>query len=332
VNLPPFLESFAIALGINAVLAYPVYRLLLAMRSRQTIDPHAPEGHQKKQGTPTMGGLMILVGLMAALVWTQPHLGTILLVVGFGAIGFVDDYVVPRMMPGKRGLGWKQKLAMQVLLSVAVVMVGPGAPRDAWWIAFGALTIIFFSNAYNFADGLDWLAGTLLIAYCLGAFFLTSIFPSTLANEQAIVSSMLGAILPFMYLNAPPAKVFMGDVGSLPIGALIGYLNFTVLYGNRNGSTPNGALFGLLFILGLVLVLELVLVPIQVFYYKRTKKRIFPATPIHHAFEVKGMPERRIVALFFAVQIFLSVAVVAMATSSQTVVVQNMTSGGLDGP
>lgn len=298
--------AFWVAFLVNAALAYPVYRLLLRLNSRQTIDPHAPEGHQVKQGTPTMGGLMILGGLALVLALQTEFnaLTPLLLIVAFGAIGFVDDYVVPKMMAGKRGLGWKQKLILEIVLAAVCLGVGTGFSGDPTWWALGVFFVLFFANAYNFADGLDALSGSLLIALGIGF-----IGVGALLQVGPILFTgwvLIGATIPFLFVNAPPAKAFMGDVGSLPIGAVIGYLNLLALQAAQPlGQIP--VVFGALFALNFVLIVELVLVPIQVGYYKKTKKRIFPATPIHHGFEKMGFKETRIVWWFFLTQILLAI-------------------------
>jgi phospho-N-acetylmuramoyl-pentapeptide-transferase len=215
------MTAFWIALVAAAVAAKPVHSLLLAMKSRQTVSQYAPEGHQKKQGTPTMGGLIICIGFLVAVgyFWlagspdlvewaTRPHpmLVALVLFAGFTLIGFVDDFVVPRMVAGKRGLGWKQKIIMELV----VAALASGLLFN-WYLGFGfwlaIFLILFFSNAYNFSDGLDGLAGTLLIA--LGFGLLSLAWHGLLGVDVGIlIGALLGAIIPFLYLNAPPAKVF----------------------------------------------------------------------------------------------------------------------------
>ncbi len=287
---------FWLAFGISAIFAFPIYKALIAVKSRQTIDSFAPEGHQKKQGTPTMGGLVILIGWLPALFITQHDYGMIIAVVGFMLIGFIDDFVVPRLVKGKRGLGWKQKILMQLLVAVGAANLSTDLNPSWLWIGIGAFLILFFSNAFNFADGLDGLAGGIIVVLCLGMV--------AVSQSSALVSlALIASTIPFLYLNAPPAKIFMGDVGSLPIGAFLG-LGFA--QGIRAAFDPGQAnwwVVAAVIVMNVVLILELVLVPIQVGYYKRTKKRIFPATPIHHAFEVKGWPESRIVWTFVLTQV-----------------------------
>lgn len=296
------LQGFWISFGVSALLAYPIFRTLLSLKSRQTIDPFAPEGHQKKQGTPTMGGLIILAGLVAGLIATQSDHSGLVAVIAFALIGFVDDFLVPRLIKGKRGLGWKQKIILQLGAAIGTAMLIPNYAGNWSMIGLAAFMILSFSNAYNFADGLDGLAGGLLLLLAAGSWFL---------NPHASAwFCLLGAVIPFLALNAPPAKVFMGDVGSLPIGALIGLLSLRHFVDDPRPFDFSfaGPVFGFIVLMNFVLVLELVLVPIQVGFYKLTKKRIFPATPIHHAFEVKGWPESKVVWTFLIAQAVCAVA------------------------
>jgi len=333
------IPAFWIAFGASAIAAYPIFRLLLALKSRQTVSQFAPEGHQVKQGTPTMGGLIILIGIVSALVviptwalrsfgvpvvpvgtpsrggdfesWGQIHgfqaVATLLLVLAFAAIGFIDDFLVPRLIKGKRGLGWKQKILMQVLAALlAVPAVGLG------WSAAGVgatvFVVLFFSNAYNFADGLDALAGTLGVLLFGGLGVLSYIAGGI---DVPICAAMVGAFLPFLFLNAPPAKVFMGDVGSLPIGALLG-LEVVRLFtpaGRLALQAADSAPYALAWpvltafaIFSFVMLAEIAPPPLQVFWVKVFKRKLFPFTPIHHAFEKAGWRETRVVFVFGLVQ------------------------------
>lgn len=308
----PFWWSFFAA----AVVAWPIYRLLLLTKSRQKIDPHAPETHQRKQGTPTMGGLIIVVGTAVAMALTLRDssmtvsgftAGAWILLVGFAAIGFVDDFVVPRVWKGKRGLGWKQKIILEFgLAGLASHLVMP-APHLAFWLTF--FLILFFSNAYNFADGLDGLSGTIWLGLAVG---LTMISNGE-APHGTIALAITGGTVVFLFLNAPPAKVFMGDVGSLPIGALLGWCVASNLWsGTWNPGELDLTLAPALLVMSLLMVAELVPVPMQVAYFKLTKgKRLFPMTPIHHAFEKKGWPETRVVFAFALTQFLLSLAAIS---------------------
>ncbi len=319
-------KACGLGFAISAVLSFPIMALLKAMKSRQTVSQHAPEGHQKKQGTPTMGGLIILAGFFGALpfiskaVVFEPSGGTVsmmplaLLMALFALIGFVDDYLVPRLMPGKRGLGWKQKILMQLVC--AIVPLYLGGYTDPVTLGYGTFLILFFANAYNFSDGLDWLSGTILFGMLLGMIGLT-------ANDIALpiersycvtpIFALLGALIPFLAWNKPKAKVFMGDVGSLPIGAFLGGYWFLQKY-DIQAMTANpmhalvqpGTLYVALGIWSVMMIVELVPVPIQIASVKLFKRKVFPYTPVHHAFEKAGWPEFRVVMLFAGCQLVLS--------------------------
>lgn len=296
------------ALAVAALAAPIVHKLLLRLGSRQTVSEHVPE-HAAKQGTPTMGGLIVVLGLLAGLLASGVDRIAfwVVLVVWFAMIGFLDDFVVPRMMTGKRGLGWMPKLGLQVLPFAALWAIAPATP----WIviAITGFVVLFFANAYNFADGMDGLAGGLgvILAGTLAAMSATG-----LENTPRVMVAMAAltlALIPFLFLNAPPAKVFMGDVGSLPIGAVLGmaFLETTVF--REPGFTDTLYLAPGLLIAG-VLLAELVPVPLQIASAKLRKgKRLFPfRTPVHHAFQAAGWPETRVVWMFLLVQLLLSLA------------------------
>lgn len=163
-------------------------------------------------------------------------------------------------------------------------------------MAIAVFLIVFFSNAYNFADGMDGLAGSILMIVAAGLGCLALV---NNRSEAALLCALLfGATIPFLYFNAPPAKVFMGDVGALPIGAVLGMLFYQI--GTANTSSLLGSS-----IISILLIIELVLVPIQVASVKIRKKKIFPFTPIHHAFEKSGWPETRVVSSFALFQLVL---------------------------
>lgn len=319
-----FYPSVLTLLG-GAIVAKPVLSALIALKSRQTINKHAPEGHQKKQGTPTMGGIISLIAMVIGLavagvqgwggdsparIWSM--LGLLIL---FGVIGFVDDYVIPKMMPGKRGLGWIPKLAMQVPVAAIPWFFSSDFGRDGFTAALVVLTVLFFTNAYNFSDGLDGLAGTLLLG--IAAFFGGL---GLLKGDPFLVMSgtvLAAGIIPFLYLNAPPAKVFMGDVGALAIGAVIGHL-FAYVFsrGAVSGTLLSGLeIVGLAFAM-FMMIAELIPVPLQIASVKILKRKLFPYTPIHHAFEKAGWPETRVVFSFALTQLVCTLIALAIYAGS----------------
>ncbi|MGI8923984.1 MAG: hypothetical protein ACR2HJ_08110 [Fimbriimonadales bacterium] len=272
-------------------MAWPTLVLLRRIGVSSIISPYVPEEHMAKSGTPNMGGIFIVVALVVELAFSASGFAAIFVILGFAAIGFVDDFVVPRAT-SKRGLGWVPKLVMEFGVMAIFLLVAGGS--------IGALMtgffVVFFANAVNFSDGLDALAGTLILVALLpfGVYFLTV----SNALNVAMAFAAMGAAIPFLFLNAPPAKVFMGDVGSLALGSLFGLLFSASPW--QTSVWPWAA--------SLVFIIELALVPIQILAVKTIKRRVFPATPIHHGFERIGWPESRVVWSFALAQVVLSAA------------------------
>jgi len=321
-----WLPSFIASLVVSGILALPILRLLIALKSRQTVSQHLPE-HAAKQGTPTMGGLIIAVGFLGGMIATLASapvdqsvhrylLGFVVVFAALTLIGFIDDYLVPRLMAGKRGLGWTQKLVLQILCAGSFLWVG-GLSVNGLEASVGIVVVLFFSNAYNFSDGLDALAGSLLVAICLGL----GIVAVRQGHQELLVPifALVGGAIPFLALNRPPAKVFMGDVGSLPIGGVLGLIVATIAlpgwHAEWHAVTPDEAppfmvaswpIWLGLSVISFVMIAELVPVPLQILSVKIRKKRIFPATPIHHSFQRAGWKETRVVGMFVGVQLTCS--------------------------
>ncbi len=311
------LESFALAFALSALLAAPLMALLRKLNAKQTIHTHAPESHQVKEGTPTMGGLIILAGLVPALVVNALKLGPAVyfivgLVVAFAAIGFIDDHVVPRSESGKRGLGWAPKLVMQF---AAATLAGPALGLSFHPLSWGVLVlfVLFFTNAFNFADGLDGLAivPVAIVAACFGLFSYVvghAVFSGYLqipyvpgTGELAILcGALVGASMGFLWFNAPPAMVFMGDTGSLAMGGVLGAIAIMTKHEL------------VLAIVGGLFVLETVSVIVQVASFKLTGKRVFRMAPLHHHFEKKGWSEPTVVIRFWIIAMIL--ALIGLAT------------------
>jgi phospho-N-acetylmuramoyl-pentapeptide-transferase len=311
-----------------------VIRKLEGLQARQVIRTDGPESHLKKQGTPTMGGVLILASiLIPTLLWsdlTNIYIWLALfIIVGYGIIGFVDDYkkVVEK---NTKGLTPRQKMFWQVLLAAAVgtvLYILPGFSEELFfpffkklhpdlgllYIPFVALVIVGASNAVNLTDGLDGLAigpvsinaaTYMIFAYIAGNFKLSSYLQIPYVagtGELAILcGAMVGAGLGFLWYNSYPAEVFMGDVGSLSLGGGLGTL--AVLTKQEI----------LLVIVGGVFVVEALSVIFQVGSYKYRGKRIFRMAPIHHHFELKGVAEPKIIVRFWIISIIL--ALVAIST------------------
>ncbi|WP_189007028.1 phospho-N-acetylmuramoyl-pentapeptide-transferase [Paenibacillus marchantiophytorum] len=302
-------------MGVAFVLALIMGPLFIPMLRRmkfgQQIREDGPQGHLKKQGTPTMGGVIILLALaLATLRFADKNTDLLILLIaslGYGLVGFLDDYI---KIIFKRSLGLtaKQKLFGQLLISAIVcyLLVMEGHSTDLYipfvefhfnpgWLYFPLMAILMLgaSNAVNFTDGLDGLlAGTSAIAF--GAY--TVIAMNNTQPEAAIFSAaMVGAVLGFLVFNAHPAKVFMGDTGSLGIGG--GLVAVAIL--------TKAEL--LLAIVGGVFLIEILSVVIQVVSFKTRGKRVFKMSPIHHHFELVGWSEWRVVITFWVVGLILAV-------------------------
>ncbi len=315
--------------------------LRLRQGKGQPIREDGPESHLVKRGTPTMGGLMILAGLIVTtLLWANlksPYVWiTLGVTLGFGAIGFYDDFLKVTKQSHK-GFSGKARLGLEFLIaaiacyfisiftvnstdapslatSVSIpVFKGVLINLGVFFIPFGMFVMVAAGNAVNLTDGLDGLAivpvmiasATFgVIAYLSGH----AIFSSYLGinfvygtGELAVVlGAVIGAGLGFLWYNAPPAQIFMGDTGSLALGGLLG----TVAV-----ATKHEMVFG---IVGGLFVLEAMSVIIQVASFKLTGKRVFRMAPIHHHFEKKGWKEAQVVIRFWIVSVVL--ALVGLAT------------------
>ena len=326
------------SLTISFVLGKPLIDWLKKRQVRgQPIRTDGPESHIiTKQGTPTMGGLLILISMsVATLLWADLSnryiWAVLLLTLGFGAIGFVDDYL--KLAKGSsRGLPGKIKLLGEVAIALGVcwwvtaiadpaTATGLAIPlfkdlmiQMGWlFIPFAIFVIVGSGNAVNLTDGLDGLAivpamiaaGCLaVISYLAGnSIFATylQLFPVPGAGELAVFcGALVGASLGFLWFNAPPAMVFMGDTGSLSIGGALGAVAVIIKHEF------------VLAIIGGLFVLETISVIIQVISFKLTGKRIFRMAPLHHHFEKKGWEEPTIVIRFWIIAIVL--ALVGLAT------------------
>ena len=363
------LFPFADRISLFNVLRYPTFRMLMAglvslliglllgpsyiqslknlQAGRSNIREDTPESHQLKTGTPSMGGGLILWAMLVATLLfadlTSPLVWAALtFTVGFGAIGFADDWL-KFTKKNSKGLAGRKKLFWQAVIFVAVIAIffvqwkgGPVLKLDTrlaipfvkvktfhpvvpWWLY---LTLAFFvivgtSNAVNITDGLDGLAigptivsglTFMLLAYLAGATIKGLniadylLIPHIEGSQELAVfaSAMVGAGISFLWFNTYPATVFMGDVGSLALGGGLGAL--AVLTKNEiDSALIHGVFFA-----------EIVSVMLQVFWFKRTGRRIFRMAPIHHHFELQGWAEPKIIVRFWIVSIML--ALVALAS------------------
>ncbi len=294
----------------------------------QPIRDDGPQSHLAKRGTPTMGGLMILTSLsISVLLWMDlrnPFVWACMFVtLGFGTIGFLDDYDKVRKSSHK-GVSGKVRLLFEfVIAGVAAWMIvretgtllylpffsNVAIDLGPFYILFAAFTIVAFGNAVNLTDGLDGLATMpviiasvtfMIIVYLAGnakfaAYLGIPHVPG--AGDLAILcGGMIGAGLAFLWFNAPPAAVFMGDTGSLALGGALGTIAVTAHHEIVLG------------IVGGLFVVEAMSVIIQVFFYKRTGRRVFKMAPIHHHFEQLGWSEPTVVIRFWIISLVLALA------------------------
>jgi len=308
--------------------------LLISLIKREKVNQvilHYVESHKQKSGTPTMGGIIFIVSIcLVSLLFFDKQsmlLGTMCLVifVSYGIVGFLDDFIKFKF---RRNLGLRayQKIIFQLAIAIFISVfafknnfVGSSLilPFSKRTIDFGyfiiplnILVILAITNSVNLTDGLDGLAtGTTLSYFATTAILLlvlfggafagqSEVFTNQLSNIYIVVFSCVGALLCYLLFNCFPAKIFMGDTGSLALGALVGAVAIftkTTLY---------------LPIIGIMFVLSSVSVIMQVAYYKITKKRIFLMAPLHHHFEKKGMHEVRISVMYSVITLLVGIVVV----------------------
>lgn len=309
---------------------------LAKLKGGQPIRTDGPETHFKKAGTPTMGGMLILLSLGAStLLWADLRNRYVWVVLGvlvtFGLIGWMDDWIkIVKRDPN--GLKSRHKYALQSVFGLIAALVlyftadaasnttlylpllkNVAIPMGAMFIVLAYFWIVGFSNAVNLTDGLDGLAimPTVMVAAGLGIFAYASgnaVFSQYLqipavpgAGELAIVcAAIAGAGLGFLWFNTYPAMVFMGDIGALALGAALGTIAVIV----RQEA--------ILVVMGGIFVIETLSVMIQVASFKLTGKRVFRMAPIHHHFELKGWPEPRVIVRFWIISFIL--VLISLAT------------------
>ena len=326
------------ALLISLVFGSSIIRWLRSFqRGGQPIRDDGPERHLiEKKGTPTMGGVLILTALVVStLLWADLRSGLVwavlMVTVGYGALGFADDWLKVTKRNTK-GVSGRTKLAVQAGLGLVAALwitaLMPGPLADTLAVPFfkellvpfgvlfqliGMLVMMGSSNAVNLTDGLDGLAIVpvmiaaavfALIAYLVGnrlfADYLQLHYVPGTGELAVLASAVIGAALGFLWFNAPPAAVFMGDTGSLALGGTLGGLAVATKHEI------------VLAIVGGLFVVETVSVIIQVFWFKRTGRRVFLMAPLHHHFEKKGWAEPTIVIRFWIIAMIL--ALVGLST------------------
>ena len=330
-----FRTIYAILTGllISFVIGPWLIKKLKDFQIQQVVREDVPSRHREKNGTPTMGGSLLLAAiLIPTLLWsdlTNRYTWVVLLTtLGFGILGFLDDY---KKMRDRKGIGIKAryKFPVQVIMALVISLILfytfdhdsrlifpflKKATPDLgdWYVLFGVLVIVGTANAVNLTDGLDGLAiGPVLIAsgtfmlfcYLAGNFrfanYLQIPFVKGSGELTILCGAMVGSGLGFLWFNTYPAQVFMGDVGSLSLGAALG----TVAVITKQEF--------LLVIVGGIFVIEALSVIIQVISYQLRKKRVFRMAPIHHHFELKGWAEPKIIVRFWIIAIILGLIAIS---------------------
>ena len=311
-----------ISFFVTVILGMIIIPILKKFKVGQIEREDGPKSHLKKQGTPTMGGIMMIIAMILVVTGAYIYLSVnnqgdlahnllpiLLLTIGFGLIGFIDDFK-KLVLKNTKGLKPSYKMLGLLIISVAYVIYlvyGLHIGTDTYipimkeyiempvylYIPFAILVILGTTNAVNLTDGIDGLASSVsaIIITCLTIIGILFGHP-----EISIFGScVIGAILGFLMFNLHPAKVFMGDTGSLLLGGVVSamalYLKMPLL----------------LLVIALVPVIETLSVIIQVVYFKKTGKRVFKMTPIHHHFELSGWKENKIVVVFSLVTLVLCI-------------------------
>jgi len=310
--------AILIAFCISALVGPRFLPVLAKLKFGQFVRDDGPQSHLKKQGTPTMGGISFLISItLTSLIFFAADdsvLPLLFVTLGYGMVGFIDDYmkVVKKQSEGLKAY---QKLVLQLVITLGfliyIVVVlkqstaiiipfayGYRLELSFMYIPLMIVVILGTVNGVNLTDGIDGLASS--VTSIVAVFFvLISMMYSVTGGLYAAV--VLGSLLGFLLLNAYPAKVFMGDTGSLALGGFVA----------AQSVITGMPLFILLF--GIIYLIETLSVIIQVGYYKKTKKRIFKMAPIHHHFELSGVSETRIVVYFTTITVMMSlIAILAL--------------------
>ncbi len=309
--------SVIVAFAVTALIEWRLIPVLRAEKLRQTERDDGPESHKKKTGTPTMGGIAVLAGLLLTVLifgrGNESLIPAVFLTMGFGVVGFLDDFIKARR---RRSLGLRawQKLALQAVITVVfcLLLMRGGSETgflvpfsDGLYLDFGVIgnaVLIFLAvtgttNGTNFTDGVDGLLSTVTLPVTMVLFYGSAM---TGAGTELLCCAMAGALMGFLVFNAHPASVFMGDTGSLAIGGFVA------------GVACSCRMTLFIPVFGFIYLIEVISVIIQVLYFKSTHgKRFFRMAPIHHHFELGGWSETRVVNIFSIVTALLSLVAAA---------------------
>ena len=311
-----------IAFIISIIMGFIIIPILKKRKVGQIERDDGPQSHLKKQGTPTMGGIIIIITMVLVVIGTYAYLSIngetdlankllpiLLLTIGFGFIGFIDDFK-KLVLKNTEGLKPSYKMIGLLIISVAYVVYlvyGLKIETQTYipiiktyidmptfvYIPFAILVILGATNAVNLTDGIDGLSSSVcaIIITCLAIIGISL----QLYEVSIFASIVIGAVLGFLIFNIHPAKVFMGDTGSLMLGGVISglalYLEMPLL----------------LLVIALIPVLETISVMIQVVYFKKTGKRFFKMAPLHHHFELSGWKENKVVVVFSVATLLLCI-------------------------
>ncbi|NLN87065.1 MAG: phospho-N-acetylmuramoyl-pentapeptide-transferase [Syntrophomonadaceae bacterium] len=295
--------AVVIATVISLAMGPFMIPFLRRLKVGQSIREDGPQNHLVKAGTPTMGGIIIITAVMVTSFLfagsSREVLSAVLITLCFGGIGFWDDYIKV-VLKRSLGLRAREKLGLQILVSTAfalllmfvlgrgteIVFPFSGYVVDAGWLYLPFVVLVFISaaNGANLTDGLDGLAAGVTFFMVLGLGVICIVTDH--GNLLIFCGALAGACLGFLFFNRYPARVFMGDTGSMALGA--GVAAVAAMTGSEIT----------LIILGGVYVIEALSVIIQVVYFQATRRRVFLMAPLHHHFELKGMPETKVVYIF----------------------------------
>jgi phospho-N-acetylmuramoyl-pentapeptide-transferase len=319
-------QGILLTFALMVILMTPFIGLLRRLGFGKRIRVEGPASHYVKEGTPTMGGLLMIAVVGAAAVlfqvlngnfWGPQTIAPILTLLFIGGLGTFDDYLNARTGEGIR---IRQKLLWQIAASVfiafqvqttyniralAVPFVGDVPIEPVIWIIFAAFTIVATTNGVNFTDGLDGLAGGTLI-FAFVAYMIIALLTAQ-TNLAILCALIIGALLGFLWFNVHPAQIFMGDSGALAMGGTLAVV-----------SLITGQIL-LLPLIGIIFLLQVGSDILQIGYYKMTHKRIFKMAPLHHHFELSGWDEEKITMRFWIVGVLAAMLGVTFYFSTQVV-------------
>lgn len=320
-----YILAFVVSLVVATIISPIIIKLASSLKASQTVLDYVKE-HKSKSGTPTLGGLIFILTALVALAFFSQNYSLALISLGamfsYGILGFLDDFIKIKF---KQNLGLRpyQKIIGQVGIATIIAffayysnLVGSkiyvpfvSYTIDLGWLVIPFIILVFIAvtNSVNLTDGLDGLATGVSIAYLLGFVSLLMIYRNIAANDTLameynnmiiLIACVLGALFGFLCFNCFPAKIFMGDTGSLALGGLLASL---AVFSRLELIIP---------IIGFMFVASSLSVILQVLHFKRTKKRIFKMAPLHHHFQQCGVHENRITLVYIVITIALSCLVV----------------------